>query len=114
MAFLDPTPTLGLLLLGSCTGFLAGLLGVGGGMPVVPFPTLTFTGHGAAPNLAVKMVIATSITAILFTSISGVRAHHRRGAVRWDLVRRLRGCESFTHARPARHHPPARRCKCSP
>ena len=40
-------------------------------------------------GLAVKMAIATSMATILFTSLSSVRAHHRRGAVRWDLVRGL-------------------------
>jgi uncharacterized membrane protein YfcA len=39
------------------------------------------------PGLAVKMAIATSMATILFTSMSSVRAHHARGAVRWDLVR---------------------------
>src|SRR5690606_26067604 len=36
-----------------------------------------------------KLAIATSLTTILFTSMSSVRAHHRRGAVRWDIVRTL-------------------------
>ena len=76
-----------LLLLGCFTGFLAGLLGIGGGMLMVPFITLLLSAHGVAAVLSVKMAIATSMTTILFTSISSVRAHHRRGAVRWDLVR---------------------------
>ena len=78
-----------LLLLGCFTGFLAGLLGIGGGMLMVPFITLLLSAHGVAAVLSVKMAIATSMTTILFTSISSVRAHHRRGAVRWDLVRTL-------------------------
>ncbi len=89
MAFLDPQLVLELLLLGACTGFLAGLLGIGGGMLLVPFLTLIFSHRGVAPGLAVKMAIATSMATILFTSIASVRAHHARGAVRWDLVRRL-------------------------
>ena len=89
MSFLDPTLVAELLLLGACTGFLAGLLGIGGGMLMVPFLTFLFSHRGIAPGLAVKMAIATSMATILFTSISSVRAHHRRGAVRWDLVRRL-------------------------
>ncbi len=89
MGFLDPTLIAELLLLGACTGFLAGLLGVGGGMLMVPFLTLIFSHRGIAPGLAVKMAIATSMTTILFTSVASVRAHHRRGAVRWDLVRQL-------------------------
>lgn len=78
-----------LLLLGSCTGFLAGLLGIGGGMLLVPFLTFILANRGVAPALAVKMAIATSMTTILFTSLSSVRAHHKRGAVCWPLVRGL-------------------------
>ena len=78
-----------LLALGCCTGFLAGLLGVGGGMMLVPFLTLILSQRGVAPELAVKMAIATAMATILFTSMSSLRAHHRLGAVRWDLVRGL-------------------------
>lgn len=75
--------------LGLCGGFLAGLLGIGGGMILVPFLTYMLSMHHVAPELAVKMAIATSMGTIVFTSISSVRAHHQRGAVRWDLVRLL-------------------------
>jgi uncharacterized protein len=78
-----------LLVLGSATGLLAGLLGIGGGMLLVPFLTLILDQRGVAPQMAVKMAIATSMATILFTSLSSVRAHHRRGAVRWALVRGL-------------------------
>ena len=78
-----------LLALGVVTGFLAGLLGVGGGMMMVPFITLILSHRGVAPGLAVKMAIATAMATILFTSLSSVRAHHQRGAVRWPLVRGL-------------------------
>lgn len=86
---LEPLLILELAMLGLCTGVLAGLLGIGGGMIMVPFITIILSGRGVAPNLAVKMAIATSMATILFTSISSVRAHHKRGAVRWDLVKRL-------------------------
>ncbi len=86
---LEPLLILELALLGLVTGFLAGLLGIGGGMLMVPFITLILSGRGVAPDLAVKMAIATSMATILFTSVSSVRAHHKRGAVRWDLVRGL-------------------------
>lgn len=76
-----------LLALGAFAGFLAGLLGVGGGMLMVPFVTLILSARGVEPGHAVKMAIATSMSTILFTSLSSLRAHHRRGAVRWDLVR---------------------------
>ena len=74
------------MLLGTFTGFLAGLLGIGGGMLLVPFLTLLFTREAFGPELIVHMAIATSLTTILFTSASSVRAHHRHGAVRWDIA----------------------------
>jgi uncharacterized membrane protein YfcA len=86
---LEPLLIAELALLGIATGFLAGLLGIGGGMIMVPFISAILTQRGLAPGLAVKMAIATSMATIIFTSISSVRAHHKRGAVRWDIVRRL-------------------------
>ena len=86
---LDLTLVAELLALGAFTGFLAGLLGIGGGMLMVPFMTLILSARGVDAALAVKMAIATSMATILFTSISSVRAHHKRGAVRWDIVRTL-------------------------
>ena len=86
---LEPQLILELAVLGLCTGFLAGLLGIGGGMLMVPFITLIMTGRGVSPDLAVKVAIATSMATIIFTSVSSVRAHHKRGAVRWDVVWRL-------------------------
>ena len=86
---LDPLLVLELVALGVASGFLAGLLGIGGGMVMVPFLTLIMSARGAAPDMAVKMAIATSMATIVFTSISSVRAHHRKGAVRWDIVRGL-------------------------
>lgn len=78
-----------LALLGLLTGFLAGLLGIGGGMLLVPFIAWILGAQRVAPELAVKMAIATSMATIMFTALASVRAHHRRGAVRWDIVRRL-------------------------
>lgn len=86
MSLLDPLLIAELALLGLGTGFLAGLLGIGGGMIMVPFITLIMGQRGVAPDLAVKIAIATSMATIVFTSISSVRAHHKRGAVRWRLV----------------------------
>jgi uncharacterized protein len=86
---LDAFLIIELLVLGVGTGFLAGLLGIGGGMIMVPFLTYIMSTRGAAPDLAVKMAIATSMATIIFTSISSVRAHHKRGAVRWDIVKGL-------------------------
>ena len=77
------------LLLGSFTGFAAGLLGIGGGMLMVPFLTMLLSTRGFPIDIVVKVAIATSLTTILFTSLSSVRAHHKRGAVRWEIVRTL-------------------------
>ncbi|MDQ7957425.1 MAG: sulfite exporter TauE/SafE family protein [Rhodocyclaceae bacterium] len=86
---IEPLLVLELAVLGVGTGFLAGLLGIGGGMLMVPFLTIILGNRGVPADLAVKMAIATSMATIIFTSISSVRAHHKRGAVRWDIVKRL-------------------------
>jgi uncharacterized protein len=86
---LDPRLVLELLLIGTCTGFLAGLLGIGGGMIMVPFVTMILTSKGYPPDYTVKMAGATSLATICFTSISSVRAHDKRGAVLWHVVKVL-------------------------
>ncbi|MBK6592989.1 MAG: sulfite exporter TauE/SafE family protein [Burkholderiales bacterium] len=86
---LDPLLIFELATLGLATGFLAGLLGIGGGMLIGPFMTIILSATGIGADLAVKMAIATSMATIMFTSISSVRAHHKRGAVRWDIVKGL-------------------------
>jgi uncharacterized membrane protein YfcA len=78
-----------LLVLGALTGFAAGLMGVGGGMLLVPFLTVIFSAQGFAHEHVIKMAVATSLATILFTSVSSVRAHHQRGAVLWHVVRVL-------------------------
>jgi uncharacterized membrane protein YfcA len=75
-----------LVLLGLCTGFLAGLLGLGGGMMMVPFMTILLTARGFSDAYTVKMAVATSLATICFTSLSSVRAHHKRGAVLWPVA----------------------------
>ena len=86
---IEPRLILELLLLGAGTGFLAGLLGIGGGMLMVPFVTFILTSKGFPAEYTVKMAVATSLATICFTSLSSVRAHHRRGAVLWPIVRVL-------------------------
>lgn len=85
----EPLLILELAALGLATGYLAGLLGIGGGMLIGPFLTIILSHRGLPADLAIKMAIATSMATIMFTSISSVRAHHQRGAVRWDIVKGL-------------------------
>lgn len=86
MAGVDLTLVLQCLALGVAAGFMAGLLGIGGGMMLVPFMTMLINHQGVPAAAAVKMAIATSGATILFTSVSSLMAHHRHGAVRWPLV----------------------------
>ena len=85
----EPLLIVELALLGTCTGFLAGLLGIGGGMLMVPFLTMILSAKGFPSDYVVKMAVATSLATICFTSLSSVRAHHQRGAVLWPVARLL-------------------------
>ncbi|MDO5532522.1 sulfite exporter TauE/SafE family protein [Sutterella sp.] len=77
---------LALACLGCCTGFLAGLLGIGGGMVLTPFLTMLLAMASIPDQHIVHVAIATSMGTILFTSLSSVRAHAKRGAVLWNVV----------------------------
>lgn len=86
---MDPLFFIAYAVLGCVAGFAAGLLGIGGGMLLVPFLTALLTLQGIPLDLVVHSAIATSMASILFTSMSSVRAHQKKGAVRWDLVGKL-------------------------
>lgn len=76
--------------LGVVAGFAAGLLGVGGGLIIVPVLILIFQSNNFADEVIVHMAIGTSLASIVFTSISSIYAHHfHHKAVRWDIVKRL-------------------------
>jgi uncharacterized membrane protein YfcA len=75
-----------LLCLGSVTGLVAGLLGIGGGMIMVPFLTILFISFDFPAEHVLHMAIATSMSTILFTSISSVRAQQKKKMIRWDIV----------------------------
>lgn len=74
------------VVLGAFAGLLAGLLGVGGGLVIVPILTFMFTAQGFAHESIVHMALGTSLASIIFTSISSVLAHHKREAVLWPIV----------------------------
>ena len=69
-------------------GLLAGLLGVGGGIVVVPVLELTLAMLGVTPDQRMHIAVATSLATIIPTSITSARAHHARGAVDLALFRR--------------------------
>ena len=76
-----------LLAIGAVAGVLAGLLGVGGGIVLVPaffyaFQTLGYDG----PQL-MQMCLATSLATIIVTSVRSVHSHNQKGAVDWDILR---------------------------
>jgi uncharacterized membrane protein YfcA len=75
--------------LGIVVGFLAGLLGIGGGGVMVPALTTLFLAQGFAHEQVVHMALGTSMATIMLTSVSSLRAHHAHGAVHWDIVRAI-------------------------
>jgi uncharacterized membrane protein YfcA len=83
---IEPALIAELALLGVVTGFLAGLLGVGGAMIMVPFVTIVLAHRNFPAEYTVKMAVATSLATICFTSLSSMRAHHARRAVLWNVV----------------------------
>lgn len=83
---IEPQLIVELALMGACAGFLAGLLGIGGGMIMVPFMTIILESKHFPADYVVKMAVATSLATICFTSLSSVRAHHKRGAVLWPVA----------------------------
>ena len=72
-------------ILGAFVGFVAGLFGIGGGLTLVPMLSLLYARQGFAPEHLMHLSLGTSMATIMFTSISSMRAHHRHGAVRWNI-----------------------------
>jgi uncharacterized protein len=81
-------PLIGILIATSLVaGTLAGLLGVGGGIVIVPALEFLLRYAGVEPDARMHLAVATSLATIIPTSITSLRSHHRRGAVDWSLVR---------------------------
>jgi uncharacterized membrane protein YfcA len=72
--------------LGAFVGFLAGLLGIGGGFTIVPVLSEVFAHEGFGSAHLLPLAIGTSAATIVFTAFSSARAHHLRGAVDWNIV----------------------------
>lgn len=77
------------LALGLVAGFVAGLLGVGGGLIMVPVLTWAFAAQGFTAAYNIHLALGTSLAVIVLTSVSSLRAHHGHGAVDWATVRRM-------------------------
>ncbi|TMG86235.1 MAG: sulfite exporter TauE/SafE family protein [Betaproteobacteria bacterium] len=75
--------------IGCIVGFIAGLLGIGGGMTMIPLLTLIFSYEHFPPEHILHISVATSMATIVFTSISSVRAHNVHKAVLWPVFWRL-------------------------
>ena len=81
-------PMLALLLsIGAFAGVIAGLLGVGGGIGLVPAFYYTFSGLGYESPQLMQICLATSLATIIVTSVRSVLAHDRKGAVDWDVLK---------------------------
>jgi uncharacterized protein len=74
---------------GAIAGVLAGLLGIGGGLVIVPILVFCFHWQAMPEALMMHMALGTSMASIAFTSVSSFRSHHKRGAVEWLVVRRI-------------------------
>src|ERR1700709_1200640 len=75
------------LLMGLFVGFFAGLLGIGGGLILVTLMVDLFTLQGFPADRLLPLALVLSIPSIVFPSLSSLRAHHKHGAVRWDILR---------------------------
>lgn len=75
--------------LGAVAGTVAGLLGVGGGIIVVPGLAFLLAGQTVPDDRLMQVAVGTSLATIVVTSLSSIRAHHARGAVRWPIIVRL-------------------------
>jgi len=76
-----------LMAIGGVAGVIAGLLGVGGGIILVPAFFYAFTGLGYGGPDLMRICLATSLATIIVTSLRSVLAHHRKGAVDWVVLR---------------------------
>lgn len=77
------------LLSGALAGLMAGLLGVGGGLVIVPALAMLFARHGFIADSVMHYAVGTSLATIIPTSISSLLAHQRRASVYWAVVRSM-------------------------
>lgn len=78
-----------LLSMGAVAGTLAGLLGIGGGIIIVPVLALVFQQQGVSIDVLMHVSIGTSLATIVVTSLSSIRAHQKHGAIDWSVFKRI-------------------------
>ncbi|MDH5361253.1 MAG: sulfite exporter TauE/SafE family protein [Gammaproteobacteria bacterium] len=78
-----------LLSMGAIAGMLAGLLGIGGGIVIVPVLAIVFATQGVDPAVLMHVAVGTSLGTIVVTSLSSMRAHQKRGAIVWGTFRQI-------------------------
>ena len=76
-----------LLAIGAFAGVMAGLLGVGGGIILVPAYFYIFSSLGYGGDQLMQVCLATSLATIIVTSLRSVSSHHKKGAVDWNILR---------------------------
>ncbi len=74
---------------GAIAGIFAGLLGVGGGIIIVPLLSFIFPLLLVPQEFVHHLALGTSLASIMITSIASARAHNARGAVRWDIFKAI-------------------------
>ena len=74
---------------GAVAGTLAGLLGIGGGIIIVPVLALVFDHQGISPDVFMHVAIGTSLATIVITSLSSIRAHQQHQAIHWPVFRQI-------------------------
>lgn len=74
---------------GALAGMLAGLLGIGGGMIIVPLLAIVFAAQGVDASVLMHVAVGTSLGTIVITSLASTRAHQKRGAVVWATFRQI-------------------------
>lgn len=80
---------LGYLLLGATAGLIAGIFGLGGGIIIVPTLIFTFSCLNFPAEVLTHLAVGTSLSTILFTSLSAIYVHHRKLAIDWPLACQL-------------------------
>ncbi|HIP24002.1 MAG TPA: sulfite exporter TauE/SafE family protein [Rhodobacteraceae bacterium] len=76
-----------MLAIGAFAGVAAGLLGVGGGIILVPAFYYAFSSLGYESDALMQICVATSLATIIVTSVRSVLSHHKKGAVEWSILR---------------------------